>query len=185
MKIVVGLGNPGPNYKGTRHNVGFMVVEELARRFTVERQDQKFDAIIAYTHINQEKVLLIKPLTYMNLSGRAVQAVMRFFKADLDELLIIYDDMDLPVGTLRLRPQGGTGGHKGLTSIQQSLGSQDFPRLRIGIDRPRYHDPVDWVLGKFQNQEKEPIAAAIERAADAVESWVSQGLDQAMNTYNQ
>ncbi|HHW60337.1 MAG TPA: aminoacyl-tRNA hydrolase [Syntrophomonadaceae bacterium] len=185
MKIVVGLGNPGPNYKDTRHNVGFMVVEELARRHSVERQEQKFDAIIAHTHINQEKVLLIKPLTYMNLSGRAVQAVVRFFKADLDELMIIYDDMDLPVGTLRLRPQGGTGGHKGLMSIQQSLGTQDFPRLRIGIGRPHYHDPVDWVLSKFQREEKELITAAINQAADAIESWVNQGLDQAMNTYNQ
>lgn len=184
MKIIVGLGNPGREYKDTRHNAGFMAVEELARRFPVERQDSKFDAIIGHIRIGTEKVLLVKPLTYMNLSGRAVQGIMRFYKLDLDELMVVYDDMDLPTGKLRIRPKGGTGGHKGMASISTHMGSQDFPRMRVGIGRPQY-DTVDWVLGRFKGEEKEEIQAAVKKAADALETWVRDDINRAMNTYNE
>ena len=136
MKVIVGLGNPGPRYKDTRHNVGFQTLEELARRHPVQRQESRFDAIIAHLQIKQEKVFLLKPLTYMNLSGKAVRALIAYYKIDLKDIIVIYDDMDLPVGNLRIRSAGGTGGHRGMTSLVENLGTREFARIRIGIGRP-------------------------------------------------
>jgi len=183
MKVIVGLGNPGPRYKDTRHNVGFETLEELARRHPVQREESRFDAIIAHFQINQEKVCLLKPLTYMNLSGRAVRAFVSYYKIDLQDLIVIYDDMDLPVGSLRIRSKGGTGGHRGMNSLVENLGTQDFARIRIGIGRPS-GEAVDWVLGRFSPEEKPLIQKAISRAADAVECWLNHGIDKAMNEYN-
>jgi len=183
MKVIVGLGNPGPRYKDTRHNVGFEALEELARRHPVQREESRFDAIIAHFQINQEKVCLLKPLTYMNLSGRAVRAFVSYYKIDLQDLIVIYDDMDLPVGSLRIRSKGGTGGHRGMNSLVENLGTQDFARIRIGIGRPP-GEAVDWVLGRFSPEEKPLIQKAISRAADAVECWLNHGIDKAMNEYN-
>ena len=177
MKVIVGLGNPGKKYSGTRHNIGFRVLEELARRHLVDKEESRFDAIIGHIRIGDEKVLLVKPLTYMNLSGRAVQPLMRWFKLDLENLLVNYDDMDLSPGDLRLRMKGGSGGHKGMASIIASLGSQEFSRIRIGIGRPDY-EAINWVLGKFSAAEEKIMDEVISRAADAVECWVKEGIER-------
>ncbi len=184
MKLVVGLGNPGPKYSETRHNLGFKVVNELAYRHQVQKEENRFDAIIGHCRIGKEKVLLLKPLTFMNLSGRAVQPALRFYKIPLDELLVIYDDMDLPLANLRMRATGGSGGHKGIASIIELLGSQDFARIRIGIDRAPF-GVTQWVLSAPLEDEKPLYQAAIFRAADAVECWVEKGLTSAMNQFNQ
>lgn len=184
MKIVVGLGNPGPEYRDTRHNIGFRVLEQLAARHRVERQESKYDAIIGETKISGEKVLLVKPLTFMNLSGRSVQPLVHWHKLDLADLMVIYDDMDLPVGSLRIRANGGSGGHKGMKSIIERLNTEEFPRARIGVGRPDQHDPADWVLGRFSGTEKELMQSTVNIAADAVERWITAGLTEAMNAYN-
>ncbi len=183
MKVIVGLGNPGRKYSDTRHNIGFRVLEEIARRSSIEKEESRFDAIIGHIRIGGEKVFLVKPLTYMNLSGKAVQPLMRWFKLDLSDLIVIYDDMDLPPGTLRLRAQGGSGGHKGMASIIERLGSQEFARIRIGIGRPD-DEAIDWVLGKFSPTEQKLMEEVIGQAAAAVECWVKQGIERAMNEYN-
>lgn len=183
MKVIVGLGNPGRKYSDTRHNIGFRVLDEIARRSSIEKEESRFDAIIGHIRISGEKVLLVKPLTYMNLSGKAVQPLMRWFKLDLSDLIVIYDDMDLPPGTLRLRAQGGSGGHKGMASIIERLGSQEFARIRIGIGRPD-NEAIDWVLGKFSLTEQKLMEGVIGQAAAAVECWVKQGIERAMNEYN-
>jgi len=183
MKVIVGLGNPGPRYKDTRHNVGFQTLEELARRHPVQRQESRFDAIIAHLQIKQEKVFLLKPLTYMNLSGKAVRALIAYYKIDLRDIIVIYDDMDLPVGNLRIRSAGGTGGHRGMTSLVENLGTREFARIRIGIGRPP-HEAIDWVLGRFSPEEKPLISNAVAQAADAVETWIAHGIEKAMNEYN-
>ncbi|HWQ74106.1 MAG TPA: aminoacyl-tRNA hydrolase [Syntrophomonas sp.] len=184
MKMIVGLGNPGKDYKDTRHNMGFMVLEELASRYRVEKQESRFDAIIGHIRIDTEKVLLVKPLTYMNLSGRAVQPLVHWYKLPLEDLMVVFDDMDLPTGSLRIRANGGTGGHKGMTSISERLGSKEFARARVGIGRPEYHEVTDWVLGKFSREEQEIIQNAVKYAADALETWVKAGITSAMNEYN-
>ncbi|MDD2585719.1 MAG: aminoacyl-tRNA hydrolase [Syntrophomonadaceae bacterium] len=183
MKIIVGLGNPGRKYKDTRHNTGYQVVEELAGRYTIAKEESKFDSIIGHLQIGTEKVLVVKPLTYMNLSGSAVQPLMHWYKLALSDLMVVYDDMDLPTGLLRIRATGGTGGHKGMVSICQRLGSNDFPRIRVGIGRPA-DDTVDWVLGKFYGEEKQIMQATIEKAADALEYWIKNGIVTTMNMYN-
>ena len=184
MKIIVGLGNPGKEYKNTRHNIGYMVLEELAARYPVEKQESKFDAIIGHIRLKGEKVLLVKPLTYMNLSGRSVQPLVHWHKLDLGDLMVIYDDMDLPLGTIRIRAAGGSGGHKGIKSIMERLATSDFARTRIGIDRPDDREAIDWVLGRFSGAEQEQMDQTIKEAADAVEKWISAGINEAMNAYN-
>jgi PTH1 family peptidyl-tRNA hydrolase len=183
MKVIVGLGNPGRKYRDTRHNIGFRILEEIAGRFSIEKEESRFDAIIGHIRIDGEKVLLVKPLTYMNRSGKTVQPLVRWYKLDLNDLIVIYDDMDLSPGALRLRAQGGSGGHKGMTSIIQRLGSREFARIRIGIGRPD-NEAIDWVLGKFSPTEQKLMEEVISQAAAAVECWVKQGIDRAMNEYN-
>lgn len=184
MKVIVGLGNPGPRYKDTRHNIGYMVLEELAARWPVQRQDSKFDAIIGHTVIRGHKALLVKPLTYMNLSGGAVQPLAHFYKLLPEDLLIILDDMDLPPGAVRIRASGGSGGHNGLKSVIERMGGADIPRMRIGIGRPEHHATVDWVLSRIDGADAPVVRAAIKNAADAVECLVEEGINSAMNTYN-
>jgi len=184
MKIVVGLGNPGPDYKFTRHNIGFMVLEELARRFKVEKEISRFNALIGETRIGEEKVLLVKPLTFMNSSGNAVQPLVSWYKLPLQDLLIIYDDLDLPLGQLRIRAQGGHGGHRGMTSILERLNTHEIARMRIGIGRPEDGDVTNWVLGKFSSAERPLIDAALGKTAEAVECWVISGINRCMNAYN-
>lgn len=184
MKVIVGLGNPGKDYKDTRHNIGFMVLEELASRYRVEKQESRFDAIIAHIKIGSEKVLLVKPLTFMNLSGQAVQPLMHWYKLELEELMVVYDDMDLSMGSQRIRANGGTGGHNGIASISERLASKEFARTRIGIGRPEVGEAVGWVLGKFSSDEKEQVQIVVKHAADALERWVKMGISEAMNAYN-
>lgn len=184
MKIIVGLGNPGKEYKNTRHNIGFNLLEELDRRFTIEKEESKFDAIIGHIRIHGEKVLLVKPLTYMNLSGRAVQPLMNWWKCELDDLMVVYDDMDLELGKIRIRATGGTGGHKGLASIIERLAERDFPRMRLGIGRPEHQNSAGYVLGKFLPEEEPICKELIHQAADACQLWVKSGIVLAMNQYN-
>lgn len=183
MKVIVGLGNPGKKFSDTRHNIGFRVLEEVARRHEVQKEESRFDALIAHVLLNGQKVLLVKPLTYMNLSGKAVQPLLHWYKTDLADLIVVYDDMDLPVGSLRLRADGGSGGHKGLTNIIERLGSREFSRLRLGIGRPS-NEAIDWVLGTFAPNEMELVKEMVTGAADRLEYWVGQGIDRAMNEYN-
>lgn len=186
MKIIAGLGNPGPEYSATRHNVGFLAVEELAKRWGAEAWRSRHEALCAEYRGGSEPVLLVKPQTYMNLSGVAVGELMRWYKLGAADIIVIYDDLDLPAGKLRLRPQGGSGGHKGIESLLVHLGSDTFCRIRIGIGRP----PAGWetanyVLGRFTPEETPLMAAAIERAAAAAECILKQGIDKAMNLYSQ
>ena len=185
MRLVVGLGNPGEKYAGTRHNVGFDVVAELAKRFGAGKPQNKYQADFYDVQIRSEKVLLIAPLTYMNRSGESVWQFVRFFQPEMSEIVVVCDDMNLPTGKLRWKPSGSAGGQKGLSDIIQRLGQETFPRLRLGIDRPPGKmDVTSWVLGKFRDTEKDPIELAVVRAADSVENWVSEGIEPTMNKYN-
>jgi len=182
MKAVVGLGNPGDEYKGTRHNVGFEVVDELARRWNVRLKKWKSIADVAV--INDRGVVLAAPKTFMNASGQAVGAVMAFYKIEPADVLVIVDEVQLPLGKLRLRLAGSAGGHNGLKSVIEHVGS-DFPRLRIGVDRGHPDgDLSDRVLSKFPANERDAVDRAITRAADAVEVFVSDGVHAAMNRFN-
>lgn len=186
--MVVGLGNPGREYAGTRHNVGFAVLDRLAGRYDCSfRNRWKFSAGVAEFTLNGEKVVLVKPQTYMNRSGAAVAALLRWRKITPAELLVVVDDADLPLGQIRLRASGGSGGHNGLRSIIESLGGGDeFARLRVGIGRhgPVGEDITDHVLGEFSPQERGAAAQAIEQAAEAAECCVKEGLTPAMNQFN-
>ncbi|MCA9068127.1 MAG: aminoacyl-tRNA hydrolase [Planctomycetaceae bacterium] len=185
MKIVVGLGNPGAKYRGTRHNVGYEVLAELANRHGGASPILKHDAELVEIFLGGEKVLLVAPQTYMNLSGRSVWPLVDFYKLPLDDLLIICDDLNLDVGRLRLRPSGSAGGQNGIKHIIQQLGSQEFPRLRIGIGRPPGRmDAAAYVLARFLSEEREMMDEAILSAADGVELWVREGCDKAMNRIN-
>lgn len=185
MKIIVGLGNPGSSYKDTRHNVGFMVIDWLARDRGIAINQRGFHSKRGEGKIGAESVLLVEPQTYMNLSGNAVREIARFYKVPLTDLLIICDDLNLPTGKLRLRPKGSAGGHNGITSIIRNLGTEDFPRLRLGIDLPPGDMAAEaYVLKRFSKQERETIEDAVIRAAECVLTWVYHGIDEAMNRYN-
>ncbi|MEQ1903888.1 MAG: aminoacyl-tRNA hydrolase [Pirellulaceae bacterium] len=185
MKIIVGLGNPGKKYQGTRHNIGFDVIQRLADRWGVARFQAKHDAEIGETLVGSEKVLLVRPLTYMNLSGNSVKPLVDFFQLPLSELLIICDDLALPPGKIRLRGQGSSGGQKGLQNICDRMGTQTVPRVRIGIgETPEHWETSDFVLSKFTKFEQDTFDAAVEIAANAAEEWVRNGLLSAMNRFN-
>lgn len=185
--LIVGLGNPGREYAHTRHNIGFRCLDALADRHGLTFEDRKRSkAKVAAGQIGQRRVLLAKPQTYMNLSGSAVQGLLTFFRISPQQMIVVYDDLDLPVGTLRIRPKGGSGGHRGMTDIIQRLGTQDFPRIRVGIGRPEapHMDPAAYVLRPFEEEEEPVIQEAIARVGLAIETWLSEGIDQAMNRYN-
>jgi peptidyl-tRNA hydrolase, PTH1 family len=194
MKLVVGLGNPGAEYRDTRHNVGFQVVDELARRWGVQQWRESFESLAAKTVRHGEPVLLCKPLTFMNLSGRAVAGVAGFYKVPVDDVLIVTDDVALPLARLRARRGGSDGGHNGLKSVAQSLGTDGYARLRIGVGRGDVQAPdgsvvgrpgmADHVLGRFRPAELETISAAILRAADASEMFIAEGIERVMNVFN-
>lgn len=185
MKLIVGLGNPGSRYAATRHNIGFDLIAELARRHSAGSLREKFQAEVAEATIAGEKVLLMCPLTFMNLSGQAVQPAKDFYKIENSEVLVACDDFALPVGKLRLRAKGSSGGQKGLEDIIRRFGSDDFPRLRIGIGPvPPGWDAANFVLGKFSKEEAATMAEVVKRAADAVAVWIRDGLAKAMNQYN-
>ncbi|MCS6860072.1 MAG: aminoacyl-tRNA hydrolase [Abditibacteriales bacterium] len=181
--VIFGLGNPGAPYARTRHNLGFMVVDALAEQYAIAPNKRQHHSYVGEGVIAGKKVILAKPHTYMNLSGQAAQSIVHFWRVPLSHFLVVCDDMDLEFGTLRLRPKGSAGGHNGLKSIIQALGSQEFPRLRIGIGRPP-DDPIDHVLSPFTRQQWDDLPGIILRAADAVVAFLSDGIDAAMNKYN-
>jgi peptidyl-tRNA hydrolase, PTH1 family len=187
VHLIVGLGNPGSAYADTRHNCGFMAVELFAGRQGGRWKDEsRFQSRVCRTELSGRPVLLCKPETFMNLSGQAVQAVAGFYKVPVSQMLVVVDDADLPLGGLRMRPGGSAGGHHGLESIEQLLGTREFARLRIGIGRRAQEDReiTRHVLGRFDESEKALLKAALDRACDQMECWVGAGLAKAMNEFN-
>jgi PTH1 family peptidyl-tRNA hydrolase len=184
MRIVVGLGNPGREYASTRHNIGFMVINELARRSGADSVKKRFRSEIAEGLLRGEKIVLVAPQTYMNLSGHAVRDVVNWYHVPHEDVLIVFDDMDLPFGQLRLRKSGSAGGHKGLKSIIEQLGGTDIPRLRVGIGRGR-SAATSHVLSRFSPEEAKALPDLIRTVADGIELWVAQGITAAMNEVNQ
>jgi len=184
--LLVCLGNPGDKYENTRHNAGYMVADEIADRKNIPIQKLKYKALTNTTELGGQKVLVMKPVTYMNLSGEAVRQAADFYKIPAERILVVSDDTALAVGKLRIRKGGSAGGHNGLKSIIQQLGSDQFPRLRLGVGEKPHpdYDLADWVLGHFTGQDKKDMDASVSRAADAVECILAQGLDRAMNRYN-
>lgn len=183
LKIVVGLGNPGNRYARTRHNVGYAVIDSLARSPNAGRFLERFKGLAAELREGPYKVLLVRPLTFMNLSGQCVRQFVDFYQAPLTDLLVVCDDINLPLGKLRVRKRGTHGGHNGLRDIQAHLGTSDYARLRIGVDMPD-QDAVEHVLGRFRPSEQAVIDDAVSLAAQAVEVWIHQGIEVCMNQYN-
>lgn len=182
-RIIVGLGNPGRNYANTRHNLGFMVVDELARRSGESKPRKRFRSELIDTRLANEKVVLIKPQTYMNKSGHAVRELLNWYRAEADQMLIVVDDLDLPFGQIRLRSGGSAGGHNGLKSIIEQTGKQDIPRLRLGIGRGP-HQAKAHVLSHFAPDEQRHLPMLVDVAADATELWLRDGITTAMNQVN-
>jgi len=183
--LIVGLGNPGLAYRHNRHNVGFMVADALADKLEIPLKRVKFKAQIGNGKLEDIPIIIAKPLTFMNKSGEAVAPLVRYFKVPLERLLVIHDDMDLPLGTLRMRPSGGSAGHNGMLSIFDKLGTNAIPRLRVGIGRPpgRMH-PADYVLQDFPKSDEELLKMVIAKACEAALAFIITGLEKAMNTYN-
>lgn len=184
--LIVGLGNPGSKYETTRHNAGWHVLDTIGQQYGGFRFDEKRSkGLIARGEISGVKVALIKPQTFMNLSGEAVGPIARFYKVPPERILVAYDDVDLPTATLRLRPKGGAGGHKGMRSLLQHLGTETFPRLRLGIGRPPGRMPVEaYVLQKFKPDEWDVMLATYRQAVDAIEVVLTEGIERAMNQFN-
>ena len=183
--LIVGLGNPGKEYEGTRHNVGFRVVDELARRYGLAFGKKERKALAATGVIHGKKVILAKPQTYMNLSGEAVRSLVDFYKIELPNILIVSDDLDIPLGTVRMRKSGSAGGQNGIKSVLQHLGTQEFSRLRFGIGRPPGKmQAKDYVLSGFQGDDAILAAQVVDRASDAVETWLKEGIEIAMTRHN-
>lgn len=184
--LVVCLGNVGGQYDNTRHNIGFEVADELAERKNVPIQKLKHRALTNTVELGGKKVLLMKPVTYMNLSGEAAGDAARFYKIPADHVLVVCDDVSLPAGKIRLRKGGSAGGHNGLKSLIQHLGTDQFPRVKIGVGQKPHpdYDMGDWVLGRFQGEDRKTMDAAVKRAADAVECFLKEGIDRAMNRFN-
>ncbi|MEH7159163.1 aminoacyl-tRNA hydrolase [Neobacillus drentensis] len=186
MKLIVGLGNPGKQYEHTRHNIGFEVIDALSSEFSIPLNQSKLKGQFGIGFYNGEKVILLKPLTFMNLSGESIRAVMDYYEIDKEDLLVIYDDLDLPVGKIRLRQKGSPGGHNGIKSTVAHLGTQEFNRIRIGIDRPQAGMSVpDYVLGRFRPDERAPMEESVKKSADACRAWLVKPFLQVMNEYNQ
>lgn len=185
MYLVVGLGNPGKEYYDSRHNVGFLAVDKIADRIGLRLSRQGFGSLYNIGMISGKKVLLIKPQTYMNKSGAAVSQARSFYNADINEIIVIHDEMDLPLGKIKIKKNGGSAGHNGIKSIIHHLGSDDFPRIRIGVGKPVHKgDAVNHVLSDFTDSEKEIISGILYVAGDAVEKVIDSGIDKAMNQYN-
>ena len=185
MMVVIGLGNPGRAYAHSRHNVGFWCVDRVARRYGIRLEQRRRHAVLGQGSIMEKEVVLAKSRTYMNRSGVAARYLLDRHHVSAEALLVVYDDMDLPLGTLRLRAQGSSAGHNGIKSIIAELGTQQFPRLRIGVGRPQGQDAVSFVLGRFNSKEMKGVNEALDQAIEAV-GWVAQhGLESAMDRYNQ
>lgn len=185
MKIIAGLGNPTAQYEGTRHNIGFAVIDQIAGEYNISMDIKKHKAICGKGVIEGEKVILVKPQTFMNLSGEAIREVFDYYKADISDVLVIYDDICLDVGKLRIRAKGSSGGHNGIKNIIAHLGTEGFARIRVGVgDKPKQMNLADYVLGHFQEEEKQAIAGGIDRAVKATAVVLTRGIESAMNEFN-
>jgi len=183
--LVAGLGNPGVHYRHNRHNIGFMVIDALAEQLDIKLKRVKSKAVIGEGKIGEKSLILVKPQTFMNLSGKSIGPLVHFFNVPLQNVIIVHDDLDIPLGTLRIRPKGGTGGQQGMRSILTTLGSHDIPRLRIGIGRPPGRmDPADYVLHDFDPDQRAELKDVLERATKALVTLIIDGLDKAMNNFN-
>jgi len=190
MKIIVGLGNPGKEYEDTRHNAGWAVLDALHKEFAADefKKEKKFNAEVSLASFEGEKIVLVKPLTFMNNSGEAVQPISNFYKVPPQDIFCIYDDLDTPFGSLRIRAQGGPGTHNGMKSMVQHLG-EGFPRLRIGIESrgttsPKEHETTSFVLGKFNKEETETFKQTVKKAVEAVKTWITEDIEASMNKFN-
>lgn len=184
MYIIAGLGNPGKEYAQTRHNIGYDTIELLSNKHNVNVNKLKFNSVYGEFSLNGEKVMLVKPVTFMNRSGIAIKEIMSFYKVPIENLIVVYDDIDIPVGTLRIRPHGSSGTHNGMKSIISTLGSENFPRIRVGIGRNPDMDLADYVLQRFDKVDREKINEIINFAAEAVIEIIEKGVDSAMQKYN-
>ena len=184
MYIIVGLGNPGKQYENTRHNMGFLAVNLLAEKYNIDVNKIKFKALVGEGRIAGQKVLLVKPQTYMNLSGEAVRQAMDFYKIDPEELIVIYDDIDIPTGTFRIRKKGSPGTHNGMRNIFQHIQTNDFPRIRVGIGSGKKDNLAGYVTGGISKSEQEILADVLKSSADAAACIIEKGIDKAMNEYN-
>ena len=183
--LLVGLGNPGREYKDTRHNFGFMLIDRIMVRLNARGMRVQSKAIVTTATYEDRKLILAKPQTYMNLSGQSVQGLIHFYKVPLTNVMVLSDDLDIPFGTIRIRAEGGPGGQRGLSSVIESLGTKDFPRLRLGIGRPPGRmDPANFILQNFSRDEMKSLSEILDRAADAALEFVMNGLDKAMNKFN-
>ena len=183
--VFIGLGNPGREYENTRHNMGFSVIQRMAQRWEIDVTRYRFKSLTGDGVVKDKKVALVMPQTFMNLSGTAVSSFVRFYKLDLDHLMVINDDLDLPFGSIRLRKSGGSAGQRGMQSIIKSLGNSEFPRLRVGIGRPPGRmDPVDYVLKKFKKSDEFTLNQVLDTCVDAIETYLEEGMDKAMTQFN-
>ncbi len=184
MIVIAGLGNPGKKYENTRHNMGFLTIDRIAEKNDIKVNKIKHRALVGDGFISGHKVLLVKPQTYMNLSGESLREVMNYYNVDIEDLIVIYDDFDIETGSLRIRKKGSAGSHNGMKSVIYQLKDDGFPRVRVGIGKSGSLDWKDFVLGKVGGAESDAISQAISNAADAVECMISEGIDIAMNKYN-
>lgn len=185
MKCIIGLGNPGKKYEETRHNIGFIIIDELLRRLQISDMKQKFKCLYTIEQIEGQKVMFVKPQTFMNLSGEGVRPLLDYYNVDPKNTVVIYDDLDLPVGKIRLRQKGGHGGHNGLRSLIDHLGTKEFKRLRIGIGRPEDRTPiVRYVLQPFPKEDQHEIENAIGQSTEAIQQWMHEKFIDVMNKYN-
>lgn len=184
MFIITGLGNPGKRYENTRHNVGFITLDQLAEKHEIKINKIKHKALVGEGRIFDQRVLLVKPQTYMNLSGQSLREVFAYYKPDIENFIVVYDDIDIPMGRIRIRPSGSAGTHNGMKSIIYDLGRDDFPRLRIGIGGERRASLKDYVIGGFKKEEKKQMEETILRSVNALETIIKEGLTRAMNDFN-
>lgn len=184
MKLIVGLGNPGKEYENTRHNTGFMAIDEYAKINNIDFNKNKFDGLYTDILVNNEKVILLKPQKYMNLSGEVIYKYMDYFKIDKEDILIIYDDMDLDVGTFKIRFKGGSAGHNGLKNIESNISSNEYKRIKIGISKNKNIDTVNYVLGKFSKEEKEKLNEVLKNIPNIINDYLKLDFDKLMNKYN-
>lgn len=184
MKLVVGLGNPGCEYENTRHNIGFMTIDEYANKLGLTINKDKFNGLYIDTNINGEKVILLKPQSYINLSGEVIRKYIDFFKINIDDILIIHDDLDLAVGTYKIKPQGSSGGHNGLKNIELHLGTQEYKRIKIGISNNKMMDTKDYVLGKLSKEESEVLSNIRKEVLNILDDYFKMDFDCLMNKYN-
>lgn len=184
MHMIVGLGNPGKQYEFTRHNAGFLCLDYLAAKYNIKVNKIKFKSLVGEGNIGGEKVILLKPTTFMNLSGEALVQAAGFYKVDVSDIIVVYDDISLPIGSLRIREKGSAGGHNGMKNIIYLLGKDNFPRIRLGVGTNGERDLADYVLGKFSKEEMKGFSASVENAVEAIEYMVKGDTPKAMNLYN-